>query len=371
MNKYPVPKSGVLKISAYKAGKSSGAPGKTAIKLSSNESPLGASPKAIKALGGLSKKLAAYPDPGSNALRTALGDVYGLDANNIMVGAGSDEILHLLAQAFLGEGDEAIISEFGFLMYPIVTLGAGANPVYAKDKDYRVDVDAMLAAVSAKTKIVFLANPNNPTGTYIEKSELVRLHKGLRNDILLVIDSAYAEYVSASDYGVGDDLVMGSQNVVMVRTFSKIGLASLRIGWMLGPENIIDAINRIRGPFNVNFAAQIAGEAAVRDVEFTKKLKAHNEKWRDWLSAELNGNSIRVIPSQGNFILTLFASEAHAKKANETLLANGLVVREMGAYGLSNGLRISIGEENAMRAVAKILKNMDFAGLDFAGLDLE
>ncbi|MCF6326226.1 MAG: histidinol-phosphate transaminase [Devosiaceae bacterium] len=361
MSEYPVPKSGVMKISAYKAGKSVAAPGKTAIKLSSNESPLGASPKAMEALGALAKNLPAYPDPGSTALRKALGDVYGLDASRIMVGAGSDEILHLLAQAYLGEGDEAVISEFGFLMYPIVTLGAGAVPVYAKDKDYRVDVDAMLAAISDKTKIVFLANPNNPTGTYLEKNELLRLHKGLRDDILLVIDSAYAEYVSAPDYGVGDDLVMASQNVVMVRTFSKIGLASLRIGWMLGPEKIVDAINRIRGPFNVNFAAQIAGEAAVRDVEFTEKLKAHNAKWRDWLSAELSGNSIRVIPSQGNFILTLFASEDHAKKANMALLANGLVVREMGAYGLSNGLRISIGEEKAMKAVAKVLRNMDLA----------
>jgi len=366
MNKYPVPKSGVLKIKAYKAGKSIAAPGKTAIKLSSNESPLGASPKAIAALAGLAKNLAVYPDPGSSALRKALGDIYGLDENKIMVGAGSDEILHLLAQAYLGEGDEAVISEFGFLMYPIVTLAAGAKPVYAKDKDYRVDVDAMLAAVSDKTKIVFLANPNNPTGTYLEEKELLRLHKGLRDDILLVIDSAYAEYVSVPDYGVGDDLVMASQNVVMVRTFSKIGLASLRIGWMLGPEKIIDAINRIRGPFNINFAAQIAGEAAVRDVEFTAKLKTHNAKWRDWLSAELNGNSIRVIPSQGNFILTLFASEGHAKKANEALLANGLVVREMGAYGLSNGLRISIGEENAMREVVRVLKEMDLAGLDLA-----
>lgn len=366
MNKYPVPRAGVLKISPYKAGKSMVVSGKSATKLSSNESPLGASPKVVAALGVLADALPAYPDPESNALRQALGEVHGLDAGKILVGAGSDEILHLLAQAYLEEGDEVIISEFGFLMYPIVTLGAGAVPVYAKDRDYRVDVDAILAAVSKRTRIVFLANPNNPTGTYLAKSELLRLHKGLRDDILLVIDSAYAEYVNAPDYGAGDGLVMSSRNVVMVRTFSKIGLASLRIGWMFGDEKIIDALNRIRGPFNVNLAAQVAGEAAVRDVEFIEKIKTHNAKWRDWLSAELNGNSMRVIPSQGNFILTLFASANHAKKANDALLANGLIVREMGAYGLGNGLRISIGEENAMKAVARVLKNMNFADLDSA-----
>ncbi len=354
-----MPGPGVLRIAPYVAGKPGSVAGSGAVKLSANESPLGASPKAIEALGGLAGGLAGYPDPDSRGLRLALGEVHGLDAEKIVAGAGSDEILHLLAQAYLGQGDEAVISEFGFLMYPIVTLGAGASPVYARDRDYRVDVDQMLAAVSQRTKMVFLANPNNPTGTYLDREELRRLHRGLRDDILLVIDSAYAEYVTADDYGAGEELVREAENVVMVRTFSMIGLAALRIGWMFGTERTVDAVNRLRGPFNVSLPAQIAGEAAARDVEFTAGLKAHNEIWRRWLSKAIEGNSIRVVPSQGNFILALFADGTRAGKANEELLANGLVVREMTSYGLENGLRISIGGENAMRALAGVLTGLD------------
>jgi len=363
MSDYPVPNSGVLKIASYVAGKSSALGKGKAIKLSANESPLGASPKALQALAKLTDNMAAYPDPDSTGLRQALGEIHGLDDKKIVIGAGSDEILHLLAQAYLSKGDEAIITQYGFLMYPIVTHGAGARAVYAMDKDYVVDVDAILNALTDKTKIVFLANPNNPTGTYIDAKELKRLHKGLRDDILLVVDSAYAEYVSAKDYDAGVELATYFKNVVMVRTFSKIGLASLRIGWMYGPEHIVDVINRLRGPFNVNSAAQLAGEAAVRDVEFTTRLKAHNKKWRDWLSKEINSNSIRVLPSQGNFLLALFIEQGKlgAKIANKKLLENNIVVREMAAYGLPEALRISIGDEDAMRKIAKILTGLDMS----------
>ncbi|VAW15521.1 Biosynthetic Aromatic amino acid aminotransferase beta @ Histidinol-phosphate aminotransferase [hydrothermal vent metagenome] len=361
-----MPKPSIMKITPYVPGRSSPSPGlrtepglKT-IKLSSNESALGASPKAIAALDGLGGVLAHYPDGSSGNLRAALAQTHGLEENRIVIGAGSDEILHLLAQIYIGEGDEAIVSEFGFLVYPIITRGAGGEPVFVSDKDYRVDVEAILDAVTKKTRVVFVANPNNPTGTYLSASEMGRLHRGLRDDILLVIDNAYAEYVSADDYQTGAELAHTAQNVVMVRTFSKIGLAALRIGWMYGPATIIDAVNRLRGPFNVNYAAQLAGVAAVQDHEFTARLKAHNSKWRRWLSDQLASNEIRVLPSQGNFILAIFTRNgtAGAKKAFQALSEKGLVVREMGAYGLADALRISIGDEEAMKRVAVILRDL-------------
>ena len=358
MSSRPTPKAGILNISSYVPGRSRGQVGQKTTKLSSNESPLGASPKALAALQGLGTALAAYPDGSSANLRQSIAQTHDLEAERIVVGAGSDELLHLLAQIYLGEGDEAVISQYGFLMYPIVTRGAGASPVFAADKDYCVDVDAMLAAVTEKTKILFLANPNNPTGTYISEAELSRLHAGLPGHVLLVVDSAYAEYATANDYAAGDALVSRSQNVVMVRTFSKIGLAALRVGWLYGPEAVVDALNRLRGPFNVNSAAQLAAEAAVRDVEFITRLRDHNSKWRDWLGAELAGNQIRILPSEGNFVLALFSDKGglSARAANQALADQGLIVREMTAYGLPNGLRISIGKEQAMRAVVRVLK---------------
>ncbi len=358
MNKRPEPQPGVLKIAPYIPGRAGTDDGQKAIKLSSNESPLGASPKAVAALAGLGEHLADYPEGSSAELRETLAEVHGLEAERIIIGAGSDEILHMLAQAYLGEGDETVISQYGFLVYPIVTAAAGATAVYADDRDYSVDVDAMLAEVTDRTKIVFLANPNNPTGTMISSAELRRLHEGLPSNVLFVVDSAYAEYVTDPDFEDGVSLVREADNVVMVRTFSKMGLAALRIGWLYGPDHIVDALNRIRGPFNVNMAAQLAGVAAAKDAAFTATLKAHNAKWRDWLTAELNSNAMRVLPSQGNFVLVLFESPEAAKRANQALLAQHLVVREMGGYGLPNALRISIGTEEAMRGVAEVLNSL-------------
>jgi histidinol-phosphate aminotransferase len=319
--------------------------------------PAGASPKAIEAFKAASEHLEIYPEGSSKILRTALAEVHGIDAERIVCGNGSDDLLHLLAQTYLGDGDEAVMNRYGFSVYPIITKAAGAKIVMVEEVDYTADVDLLLAAVTPRTKIVWLANPNNPTGTYLSDAEVRRLHAGLRPDILLVIDSAYAEYVTAADYSVGLDLVGEAQNVVMVRTFSKMGLAAARIGWMVGPEHVVDAINRIRGPFNVNLPAQLAGAAATRDVEFNARLKAHNAQWRDWLTAELHSNYMRVVPSQANFIMVLFPDSDFAAKAFETLRERGLIVREIGqSYGIPNGLRISIGSEQAMRGVAGILK---------------
>lgn len=363
MSDRPTPQPGLLTISPYVQGRATALAGTTPIKLSANESPLGASPKAIAAYKSLAEKLEVYPEGSSRALRETLGAVNGIDPGKIVCGAGSDDLLHLLAQSYLGEGDEAVMSQFGFSVYPIVTRAAGASVVIAEEVDYRADVDALLGAVTARTKMVFLANPNNPTGTYLGARELTRLHRGLRPDILFVLDCAYAEYVTASDYDVGTRLVEGAENVVMVRTFSKMGLAALRLGWLYGPAHIVDAVNRIRGPFNVSVPAQAAGIEAARDAEFTARLCAHNEKWRDWLTGTLNSNRLRVVPSQGNFVLVLFPETAghRAADAFQALLEKGLIVREVDkSYGIANGLRISIGSAEAMEAVAGVLK--DFGG---------
>jgi histidinol-phosphate aminotransferase len=256
----PQPRPGVLDIDAYVPGKSS-APGVEKVyKLSSNETPLGPSPKAIAAYNAVGKHLEDYPDGSASDLREAIGRAFGLDPDRIVCGAGSDDLLNLIARAYLADGDEAIHTTHGFLVYPIATLGTGAKPVVAAETDYTANVDAILKLVTPRTKLVFLANPNNPTGTYLPFDEVKRLHQGLPPNVLLVIDAAYAEYVRRNDYEAGIELVATSDNVVMTRTFSKIhGLAALRLGWMYGPPHVVDAVNRIRGPFNVNAAAIQAG----------------------------------------------------------------------------------------------------------------
>jgi len=352
----PQPQPGILKIAPYVPGKSQAAPGVTPIKLSANESPLGASPAALAALLEADRSPEIYPEGTSRILREALGEVHGLDPARIVCGNGSDDLLHLLGQCSLGERAQAVMSRHGFNVYPIVTMGASAEIVMAPEKDYRADVDALLKAVTPATKMLFLANPNNPTGTYLGGEELERLHAGLRPDILFVLDSAYAEYVTAEDYDVGVSLVNASENVVMVRTFSKMGLAASRIGWMYAPAHVVDVVNRIRGPFNVNRPAQYAGAAAARDTAFTAKLSQYNAQWRGWLTRALNGNAIRVIPSEANFVLALFDSPETSKAAFQALFNEGLIVREIGVYGIENGLRISIGPEPAMRRLVEVLQ---------------
>ena len=352
----PQPQPGILKIDPYLPGRSDVPAGVTLVKLSANESPLGASPKAIEAYRALADKFHIYPEGSSRLLREALGEVHGLDPARIVCGFGSDDLLRLLAQSYLGEGDEAVMSQYGFNVYPIITRSASAEVVVAPETDYRASVDALLRAVTARTKVMFLANPNNPTGTYLDADELRRLHAGLRPDILLVVDSAYAEYVTADDYTVGIDLVDAAENVVMVRTFSKMGIAGERVGWMYGPPHIVDVIHRGRGPFNVSLSGQAAAAAAARDVAFTAKLREHNARWRDWLTGALSSNAIVVPPSQGNFILVLFADAETTRAAFTALRDKGLLVREMHSYGIANGLRITIGLEQHMRAVVEILK---------------
>jgi len=343
----------------YVPGKSKAPEGVELHKLSSNESPLGASPKAIEAMAAVSANMEDYPDGTSTALRDAIAEVHGLNADNIICGSGSDEILSLLAYTYLGDGDEAIYTEHGFLMYRIAILAAGATPVVAKEEDCTANVDNILTAITDKTKLVFLANPNNPTGTYVPIEEVKRLHAGLPSHIILVLDSAYAEYVRRNDYESGIEMVSANQNVIMTRTFSKIyGLAALRIGWAYGSKHIMNVLNRVRGPFNVNSAAIAAGTAAIKDVAFVDKAIAHNDEWLLKLTAELEALGLGVTPSVGNFLLVHFpeTSGKNAAEADDFLTARGYVLRAVGGYGFPNALRFTIGTEKANMGVVNALK---------------
>jgi histidinol-phosphate aminotransferase len=351
-----------MDIHAYVPGKSS-APGVAKVfKLSSNETPLGPSPHAIEAYRVAAGHLQDYPDGASSNLREAIGRVYGIDPERIVCGAGSDELLQLLARIYLADGDEAIHTAHGFLIYPIATLAAGATPVVAPETNYTADAAAILAAVTERTRIVFLANPNNPTGTYLPHEELKRLHRGLPPQVLLVLDAAYAEYVGRNDYDAGLELAATAENVVMCRTFSKIhGLAAVRLGWMYGPGHIVDAVNRVRGPFNVNAPASAAGIAAIQDTGHVARSVAHNEKWRGWLTVELGKLGLTVTPSVANFVLIHFPEDdgRTAADADRLLTSRGVILRQVKAYGLPNALRMSIGCEEANRlAVATLSEFM-------------
>ena len=354
----PQPRPGVLAIDAYVPGKST-APGVAKVfKLSSNETPLGPSPKAVAAYNDVGRHLEDYPDGSASDLREAIGRAFGLDPDRIVCGAGSDDLLNLLARAYLADGDEAIHTTHGFLVYPIATLGTGATPVVAPEKDYTADVDEILKRVTPKTKLIFLANPNNPTGTYIPFDEIRRLHKGLPPHVLFVIDAAYAEYVRRNDYEAGIELVATSENVVMTRTFSKIhGLAALRLGWMYGPAHVVDAINRIRGPFNINGPAIAAGIAAIEDSAHQERSREHNTRWLAWLTEEIGKLGLKVTPSAANFVLIHFPTEKGrtAKDADAFLTKRGLILRQVGAYKLPHALRMSVGTEEANRLVVKAL----------------
>jgi histidinol-phosphate aminotransferase len=354
----PQPRPGVLAIEAYVPGKSTAPDVARVFKLSSNETPLGPSPGAIDAYKAVGDHLQEYPDGSAAALREAIGDAFGLDPERIVCGAGSDDLLNLLAQAFIGPGDEAIHTTHGFLVYPIATLAAGGKPVVAAEKNYTADVDAILGLVTERTKVVFLANPNNPTGTYVPFDEIKRLRAALPPQVLLVLDAAYAEYVRRNDYESGIELVATTENTVMCRTFSKIhGLAALRLGWMYGPAHVVDAVNRIRGPFNVNSAAMAAGIASIRDSRHVETARAHNERWRAWLADEIAKLGLNVTPSVANFVLIHFPERQGrtAKDADAFLTARGLILRRVEAYKLPNALRMTVGSEEANRLVAAAL----------------
>ncbi len=348
----PCPKPGISAIAPYQPGKSSTGSGGRVYKLSSNENPLGAAPAAVAAardaIGG---GIEFYPAPGAPQLRDAIARRYGLDESRIVCSSGSDELIALLCNGYLAPGDEMVQTEHGFNIYAIQTLAAGGTPVFARETDLTADVDAILAAVTGRTRLVFIANPNNPTGTYISASEMKRLAESLPRNVLLVIDAAYAEYVRAGDYSSGVELAATMDNVVMTRTFSKIhGLAGLRIGWLYGPAAVVDTINRIRGPFNLSTPAIAAGVAAMEDPAHEAASVAHNETWLPRTVQALEALGLAVTPSAGNFVLVHFPDEdgRRAPDADKALQAAGILARRMESYRLPNALRITIGSPEAM-----------------------
>ncbi|MEN3748667.1 histidinol-phosphate transaminase [Sphingomonas sp. HF-S3] len=358
----PVPKPWIMEIAPYVPGRATTDSGKKAIKLSSNENPLGTSPAARAAFEAASGTLERYPDASATDLRESLAARHGLDPARIIYGNGSDEVLHLAAGAFAGPGDEVIFVKYGFAVYEIAARRVGAVPVIAPDADYATDVDAILAAVTDRTRIIYVANPNNPTGTYASKDEIARLHAGLRPDILLVLDHAYAEYIDGQNDDGGMALAETASNVLVTRTFSKMyGLAAERIGWGYGAPALIEAMHRIRLPFSITIAGTAAALAALGDTEFVEHTRTHNAEWRRWFSdeiAKLGNAGLRPVPSQANFVLVLFEGALTAEVAYKGLMEAGYIVRWLPGQGLPHGLRITIGTEQETRGVAGVLRDL-------------
>jgi histidinol-phosphate aminotransferase len=353
----PKPLAGILAVSPYVGGIHS-LPGiEKPVVLSANESPLGPSEHAVRAYVAAAGEMHRYPEGGSTELRHAIADRFGCDVNRIVCGTGSDELLSLLIKAYAGPGCEVVHSRHGFLMYSIAARVVGATPVSVPEANYTFDVDAILAAVTDRTTMVFIANPNNPTGSYISADELRRLQAGLPSRVLLVIDAAYAEYVSRNDYTAGADLVEEFDNVVMTRTFSKIfGLAAVRLGWAYCPAEVADVLNRARNPFNVTVAAQAAGIAALADVAHIDRGREHNDTWLPWLTREMNRLGLTVHPSVGNFIMVRFKDAESATAAYNALLAGGFITRLIAGYGLPECIRITVGLEEEIRPLVACLE---------------
>jgi histidinol-phosphate aminotransferase len=356
----PIPKPWIMDIAPYVPGRSTTDDGRKVSKLSSNENPLGCSEQAQAAFAHAASSLARYPDAGAHDLRQTLAKAHGLDPDRIIYGTGSDEVLHMIAGAYAGPGDEVIFVRYGFAVYEIATRRVGATPVVAADKDYATDVDAILAAVTDKTRIVFVANPNNPTGTYTPASEIARLHAALPSNVMLVIDHAYAEYIPAGEEDGALALAMTQPNVMITRTFSKIyGLAAERIGWGYGSAEAVDAMHRIRAPFNVTIAGQAAAIAAVEDTGFVAHSRDHNAQWRSWFNqeiAQMSNKGLRAVPSAANFVLVLFEGALSAETAYKGLMDAGYLVRWLPGQGLPHGLRITIGTEDETRGVMASLR---------------
>ena len=358
-----VVRPGILDVAPYVGGASAAEGVDRVIRLASNENPLGASPKAIAAYQALADELHRYPDGGAFDLRQAIAAAEGLPAEQLVCGAGSDELISLLVRAYAGPGDEVLYSQHGFLMYSIAAKTAGCRPVAAPETDLRADVDALLDHVSDKTRVLFLANPNNPTGSYLTSQEITRLRQDLPDSVLLVVDAAYAEYVSDDGYESGQGLVQTADNVVMMRTFSKIhGLAGLRIGWAFCPPEVVDVLHRLRGPFNTSNAAQAAAAAAIADKEHVAYSRDHNASCRSRFREDCRKIGLTCHPSAGNFVLVQFSTEPgrDAASAAAFLKKRGILVRGMAPYGLPHCLRVTIGLEADMQETAAALA--DFVG---------
>ncbi|MDJ0642840.1 MAG: histidinol-phosphate transaminase [Erythrobacter sp.] len=358
----PTPKPWINAIHAYVPGKATASDGRPLVKLSANENPLGTSPAALTALEQARGAAADYPDPDSKSLRAKIAEVHGLDPERIVCGTGSDELLNLAAQGFAGIGDEVLFSRFSFSVYDIAARRCGASPIEAPDREFTTCVDALIAAVTESTRVVFLANPNNPTGTWIPGDEVARLHSGLPADVLLVIDEAYGEYLAPEEQSAAFALAAAHENVLVTRTFSKIyGLAAERIGWATGAPELIDTLNRIRGPFNVTASGQRAALAALGDQDFVAASREHNERERRRFAealAALGNHGLRAVPSEANFLLVLFEGDVSAVAARDALANTGYAVRHLPGQGLPQALRITIGRSDDMTRVIATLREL-------------
>ena len=357
----PVAKPWIEAIHPYEPGRSAGPDGRVLIKLSANENPLGTSSAALVAQAAAGAA-SVYPDPDSQALRTAIGRLHGIPADRIVMGTGSDELLNLAAQGYAGDGDEVLYVRYGYSVYDIAARRCGATPVVARDVDFGADVDLVLAHVTARTRVIFLANPNNPTGSFLARGEIARLHASLAPTILLVLDQAYAEYLPPEDADGGLALAMSAGNVLVTRTFSKIyGLAAQRAGWAAGAPGLIRTLNRIRSPFNVSGTAQAMARAALGDQAFVTRARLHNQAVRSRFTGalrRLSGKGVRPVPSFANFVLVLFEGRLTAEAAFGGLAERGYMVRWLPGQGLANALRFTIGTEQQMDAVAAALGEM-------------
>ncbi len=360
----PKPLAGLSRIAPYVAGDSSIEGRENAIKLASNEGPFGPSPKTVAALREVAEDYHRYPDGDSREVREIIAARHNLTFEQVICGCGSDELISLLCRSYAGPGDEILYSAHGFAMYPIYGLTVGADLAAAPETEITVDVDNMLAAVTEKTRLVFIANPNNPTGTYLPETELRRLHAGLRDDILLVVDCAYEEYIDEPDYVNGLDMVREYENVVALRTFSKIyGMGGIRLGWGYFPPEVANIINRMRSPFNVSYPAQVAGAMALHDTDFIDMSRAHNKKWLAWTRDQIRSLGLTVPDSYANFVIVRFppadpsdhTRNMDATAADSFLKSRGVIVRRLAGYGLPDALRISIGLEDEMRQVVDAL----------------
>ena len=356
---HPTPKPWIAAIHAYVPGRSAGADGRPLVKLSANENPLGTAPSAAAVLAGRTGAAAEYPDGDATVLRRAIAAEHGLEVDRIVCGTGSGDLLSLAAGCYLGPGDEAIHTRYGFSLYPIAIRRTGATPVEVPDRAYGTDVDALLTAVTPATRLVFVANPNNPTGTFLTRSEVARLHAGLPDGVLLVLDGAYAEYVAPEDDDGALDLARTAPNVLVTRTFSKIhGLAGERVGWATGSAEVVGALNRIRGPFNVTASGLAAAAAAVGDREFVERSRLHNARERARFAGRmraLGDAGLRVVESEANFLLVLFGGRVTAERAYGLLMDAGVVVRWLPNQGLGHALRVTIGEAAVMDRVADVI----------------
>jgi len=354
----PRPKPGVLRTSPYVPGARDIEGSSRVVKLSANESPLGPGARALAAYYALAPVLFRYPDASQSGLRRAIGDVYGVEPERVVCGNGSDEVLSLLIRAYSGAGDEVIVSQYAFAMCFTHVHTQGAELVVSPEPEYRISVEQILARVTARTRLVIVANPNNPCGTYLPALELARLHSSLPPDVLLIVDAAYSEYVTAPDYDSGIALARGAENLVVTHTFSKLyGLAGLRIGWGYGPPQVMEVLNRIRTPFNANAAALAVAEAALSDREHSARVRDHTQRWRTRMIEEFNGLGLTVLPSVTNFILIMLSSgPKNAAAAEAHLHSKGIIPRPLGAGGPRNALRITIGLESDNLAVIAALR---------------